>query len=146
MLTMETSPRAFEWGTSYELELLRDGRWIISAVFDSRGEALEEARRFDRSGEMVRLCVDEFDALGNSRGMRTVFASAPIKKCWKAERVRIAQLGRRNAAATVQSDDGVRMEREEPAINPYALLAIFTTVAFGGLGAILALRALYDAI
>jgi hypothetical protein len=145
MSTIASASGAFEWGTSYELELLRDGRWIISTVFDGRGEALEEARRLDRAGEMVRLRAEECDAMGNSRGMRTVFVSGAVKKSWTAERERIAQLGRRQAAEQIE-DDVDSGELEEPTVNPYALLGIFTLVAFGGVGAILALRELYAVI
>jgi|KBSSwiStaDraftv2_1062776.scaffolds.fasta_scaffold1168534_1 hypothetical protein len=146
MSTIASASGAFEWGTSYELELFRDGRWIISAVFDGRGEALEEARRLDRVGEMVRLRAEECDAMGNSRGIRTVFVSGAVKTSWTAERERIAQLGRRQAAEEIESEVDSGMELEEPTVNPYALLGIFTLVAFGGVGAILALRELYAVI
>jgi hypothetical protein len=146
MSTIASASGAFEWGTSYELELFRDGRWIISAVFDGRSEALDEARRLDRSGEMVRLRADECDAMGNSRGTRTVFVSAAVKKSWRAERERIAQLNRRQAAEQAERGGDPEGEIEEPTVNPYALLGIFTGVAFGGLSAILALRELYALI
>lgn len=143
MSTIANASRAFEWGTSYELELFRDGRWILSAVFDSRGEALDEARRLDRSGHMVRLCAEEFDAMGNSRGMRTVFVSAAVKKSWKAERERIAQIERRKAVDQIETDVDSETEMEERPLNPYILLAVFTGITSGGLVALLALRSLY---
>jgi hypothetical protein len=142
MLMIVRSPRAFGWGTSYELQLFRDGHWVISAVFDDRREALEEAHRLDRSGKLVRLRADEIDDSGKSRGTRTVFLSSTIKKTWKAERERIAQRERRHPMARMDDDDG---ERGHP-INPYVLLAIFAAIAFSGLAAIFALRSLYDAV
>jgi len=146
MSTIATATRAFEWGTSYELELFRDGHWILSAIFDSRGEALDEARRLDRSGKMVRLRAEEFDAMGNSRGTRTVFLSAAVKKTWKAERERIAQIERHKAADRTETDVDPGTDMEERPLNPYILLAVFSGIAFGGLGALLALRTLYAVI
>ena len=142
MLTIEGTSRAFGRSTSYELQMFRDGHWVISSVFEDRAQALEEARRLDRSGKMVRLRADEVDTAGNSRGIRTVFLSSTIKKNWKAERERMMQRGTRHAMPLPREDDG---EEGHP-INPYLLLGIFTVVAFGGIAAIFALRTLSSAI
>ena len=142
LMTMQSTAGAFEWGTSYELQLFRDGHWVINAIFGNRREALAEARRLDRSGKMVRLRADEVDLAGHSRGIRTVFLSSTIKKNWKAERERMIQRGTRHPMPLPRKDDG---EEGHP-INPYILLAIFTAVAFGGIAAIFALRTLYYAV
>jgi hypothetical protein len=141
MLTMQSASRAFGWGTTYELQLFRDGHWVISSVFDDRREALQEAHRLDRTGRMVRLRADEVSAAGQSRGMRTVFLSSTIKKTWHAERERIIQRGIRPLRRSAKVDDEAAHR-----VNPYFLLFIFSLVAFGGLGAIFALRMLYAAI
>jgi len=142
MLTIEGTSRAFGRSTSYELQMFRDGHWVISSVFEDRAQALEEARRLDRSGKMVRLRADEVDTAGNSRGIRTVFLSSTIKKNWKAERERMMQRGTRHLMPLRMEDD---VEERHP-INPYLLLAIFSAVAFGGIAAIFALRTLSTAL
>jgi len=118
--------------------MFRDGHWVISSVFEDRTQALEEARRLDRTGKMVRLRADEVDPAGHSRGIRTVFLSSTIKKNWRAERERMMQRGTRHPMPLPREDDG---EEGHP-INPYLLLGIFTVVAFGGIAAIFALRTL----
>jgi hypothetical protein len=142
MLVMEGAPRTLGRGTSYELQTFRDGHWVICSVFEDREEALQEARRLDRSGKMVRLRADEVDPSGHSRGIRTVFLSSTIKKNWKAERERMIQRGVHHPVPLRRQDTG----KEEHPMNPYVLLGIFTVVAFGGLAAIFALRTLYAAI
>ena len=138
MLTIEGTSRTFGRGTNYELQMFRDGHWVISSVFEDRTQALEEARRLDRTGKMVRLRADEVDPAGHSRGIRTVFLSSTIKKNWRAERERMMQRGTRHPMPLPREDDG---EEGHP-INPYLLLGIFTVVAFGGIAAIFALRTL----
>ena len=44
-----------ELRSHFELQIFRDGRWIISAVYEDRDTALAEAWRLDRTGRLVRL-------------------------------------------------------------------------------------------
>jgi hypothetical protein len=122
--------------STFELQIFRDGRWIISAVYDDRHVALSEAHRVDKGGRMVRLMEES----GDGDGARTVFLSAKIRDTWKAERQRIAA-----GAHHPPTPHGRRVSHHSE-INPYRLLALFSLVAFLGLAAILALRTLYTAI
>ena len=142
MVLAQSSSQTFGWRATYELQRFQDGHWVISAVFDDRRAALAEAHRVDRSGKLVRLRADEVHASGKSRGTRTVFLSSTIKRTWQAERERIALRGARPTRWGREDEE----PQEGRSINPYFLLAIFTVVAFSGLGAILALRTLYAAI
>ena len=131
---------SFGWRTSYELQVFRDGNWIISAVFDDRQTALNEARRMDRHGRIVRLKEEQFHHSGAGQKTHTIFLSPKVKDSWKVEQDRIAARG---FARTVTF--GTRAPHRK-GLNPYYLLAMFTLMMFMGLAAILALRTLYDSV
>jgi len=134
---------AFGWRTSYELQVFRNGHWTITSVFDGRGEALNEARRLDRAGKMVRVREDSTDKYGKGRGARTIYLSTTIKNTWKDERKRFAARGiDRDAAGSA----GAAPEPERTSINPYYLSAVFLAVVFVGLFAIFGLRSLYGTL
>jgi hypothetical protein len=128
-----------ELRSHFELQIFRDGRWIISAVYDDRNTALTEAWRLDRTGRLVRLKEES----GNGSGARTVFISTRIKESWKLERQRIAARARTRPVS-------VPLVKEEPeqdeGYHPYRLLALFTLIVALGLGAIFGLHSLYASI
>jgi hypothetical protein len=129
--------------SSFELQIFRDGRWVISAVYDDRYTALDEARRQDRAGRMVRLKEENRDA-----STRTIFLSSKIKDSWKLECQRIAERAHRYAMTPpygIDSASEVASTHVE-SLRPFRLLAIFSVVAFLGLAAIFALRSLYSGI
>jgi hypothetical protein len=131
-----TSP-LYSSRSTFELQVFRDGRWIISAVYDDRNLALAEARRLDKAGRVV--CVREESGDGSVR--RTVFLSTKIKDSWKLERRRIAA-GADPHPPSFDTDCSPRHNET----NPYRLLAVFSLLAFLGLAAVLALRTLYTAL
>jgi hypothetical protein len=125
----------------FELQIFRDGRWIISAVYDDRHAALSEAWRLDRAGRMVRLKEEN----GNGSGARTLFISTKIKDTWKVERHRIATRAHHPHAphpAAMPIDD----ESFHEGFHPYRLLAVFTLIVLLGLAAIFGLHSLYYSI
>ena len=141
MLMADRTSKMFGRKTNFELQIYRDGHWVIGAVFDDRAEALHEALRQERSGKIVQLREESQDSTGKFRTARTVYLSSTIKNIWKAERQRLAAragLSRR----TNTGADGNRLTE----LNPFVLLAIFSLVTFLGIAAIFALRTLHDMV
>jgi hypothetical protein len=128
----------------FELQIFRDGRWIISSVYDDRDIAMTDAWRLDRSGRKVRLREDS----GSGSGSRTVFVSTKVKDTWKVEQQRIAARARAHALHPQQPAEELPAKEPEldMSFHPYRLLALFTLIVFFGLAAIFGLHSLYASI
>jgi hypothetical protein len=140
---------------AYEIHTFTGGRWKIDSVFDDKELALFEATRMDESGRHagIRVIEEDYDENTQKTKIRTIFRgsktsdanNAALEKT-KQVRQQVAQqkvqLAQENAIKQVEA---VRAEKARKS-NPYRLVGIFTMIALIGIGAVIALRFLHDAV
>jgi hypothetical protein len=125
--------------TVYELQSFRDGRWIISGHFTDQPAAMEQARRLDRAGKLVRVRAETCSRSGRGLTTRTVYLSSTVKNIWHDERHKIVI----PRVKPPQGCDNAVLS-ESNAINPYFLLVKFSMIAFAGLAVLVALHSLHE--
>jgi hypothetical protein len=69
-------------GSSYEIQVYRNGNWSIQAFFDDKELALLEARRMSETNRYaaVRVVEEVIDSSGNDVKSRVVFRHSEVDK------------------------------------------------------------------
>ena len=157
---------------TYEIHILRNGRWKIDSVFDDKELALFEAQRMDGSGRYpgVRVIEEAFDEQDTNFSARTIFrgtkASQTSKKASQTSRKasqtsrKASQTNNKDRKVKTQARQEAEMDRRRKsagdaerrraqlrearknAANPYRIISILLLLISLGLGALYALERL----
>ena len=136
---------------TYEIHILRNGRWKIDSVFDDKELALFEAQRMDGSGRYpgVRVIEEAFDEQDTNISARTIFRGTKASQTNNKDRKvktqarQEAEMDRRRKSARDAERRRVQLrEARKNAANPYRLISILLLLVALGLGAIYALERL----
>lgn len=138
---------------AYEIHTFAGGKWKIDSVFDDRDLAIFEATRMEESGRHagVRVIEEEFDEATQKTKIRTIYRGSKLEAgnaaaLERSKEVRLQVAQQKAEIAQGKERKKVAAIRAEKArqTNPFRLVTIFAAIALVGIGAVIALRFLYD--